>query len=463
MFWSRKKPDPPPKPTPPPPPMPPPRKSDSPSALFITGDSNLDRRSVEVLLGAIARISAARDLETKLIEIVDLSIEIANAERGLLILPDGANNLNVRVARSREGKSLDDNLRYSTSVVKRVLADGMASKATVNTESDAMDLGKSVYDLKLRAVMCVAFKTVIQDADGGEVQSRGALYIDSRAATRDYTQRDLALFDALSFHISIALENERLHAHSVEKVRLEQSLDLARAIQNGLMPPVPKDFTGFDVHGWYRPAERTSGDFFDFAKVRDKRLGVVVGDVSGHGIGPALITAAAQASLRSYLRMGSDPSSAMSMLNQELCERIESGMFLTLLLLVLSQDGQCDVLNAGHHGPLVWRAKTKTIETVAAHGPALGWMAETNYPVDATLKLESGDVLVAYTDGLIEAHSKTDRDRLFGEERVREVLGVFAEQGKEAHDIVRALAEAALSFSGEGHEDDITLVVVKKL
>jgi sigma-B regulation protein RsbU (phosphoserine phosphatase) len=257
--------------------------------------------------------------------------------------------------------------------------------------------------------------------------------------------------------------NAQLQLDSLEKVRLEQSLELASAVQNSLMPQVPKDRPGWDVAGWYRPAERTSGDFFDFVKMRDGRLAVVIGDVSGHGIGPALITASAQASLRSYLRVGQEASSALTMLNQDLCERDEAGMFLTLLMVVLADDGRSEILNAGHHGPVVWRAKTRTVEAIDQHGPALGWVAETHYPVDATMTLEHGDILLAYTDGLIESHAPGDRDRLFGVERLRVLLAELAEHSHDAQHISRSLAEAALSFSGGKHDDDITLVVVRKI
>jgi len=423
---------------------------------FLTGNSDLDRRTVEVLLGTIARVSSSRDLEALLVDIVDRSVELTGAERGFLILLE-AGEPTVRVARSREAETIQENVRFSTSIVRRVLEQGEPMLATVQSDSDALELGRSVFDLKLRAVMSVPLTTP-SSADGAQ---RGVLYVDSRAATREFSHRDLGLFAALSQHISIALENARLHLHSLEKARLEHSLELASAIQSGLMPPIPKDVTGFEVHGWYRPAERTSGDFFDFVKTRDGRLAVVIGDVSGHGIGPALITATAQASLRSYLRVLPDPASALSMLNQDLSERMDSDMFLTLLLLVFSDDGKVDVLNAGHHSALLVRKGD--VICCDKHGAALGLSPEIAYGVDEQLQTQPGDVLLAFTDGLIETHAPGSRDDLFGEERVKKVLCDHAARGSSAEAITRALAEEALSFSAGTHEDDITLVVVRRL
>ena len=456
-----------------------PGSSGPPSSVqFLTGDSNLDRRSVEVLLEAIARVSEARDIDELLEDIVDRSIEIAGAERGLLILAGdddaegrqgadafdakGDERLVLRVARARGGQAISDDVRFSTSIVRRVIEQQSPVKATVQSDSDALELGRSVFDLKLRAVMCVPLSAPTRRGGGQERPARGVLYVDSKAATREFSARDLSLFAALSQHISIALENARLHLHSLEKARLEHSLELASAIQSGLMPQIPRDLAGIDLHGWYRPAERTSGDFFDFVRTKDKRLAICVGDVTGHGMGPALVTAAAQASLRSFLRVVPDVGTAVTMLNQDLSERVEAGMFVTLLVCALRDDGACDVLNAGHHAPLLWRKATGTLETISVSGVALGIMPDGQFAPEASITLAPGDTLLAFTDGLIEAPAKDDRDNLYGEERLREAFSRLCAAGAKSEAIAKALAESALSFSGGAHDDDITLVVLRR-
>lgn len=464
MFWRSKK------SAKKPPSTPAPDSTDSGDELsttqFLTGDSDLDRRSVDVLLEAIAQVSQSGDLEQIMQDIVDRSIEITGAERGLLILStgaasaEGAGDLTVRVARGVDGASIEDDLRFSTSVVHKVLNENQPVRATVQSDSDALELGRSVFDLKLRAVMCVPLVTP-EGEDGGE-PIRGALYVDSRAATRSFGHRDLSLFAALSQHIAIALRNAQANLDRLEKVRLEQSLELASAIQGGLMPQVPDDVQGFEVDGWYRPAERTSGDFFDFVRTRDGHLAVVIGDVTGHGIGPALITASAQASLRSYLRVVEGAGNAVTLLNQDLCERMDSGMFVSLLLFVLRPDGSCEIVNAGHPSPLVWRRATGVVEAVEAHSPALGMLADFDYGVDATVTLDTDDLLLACTDGLAEAHPPDDRDTLFGEERIVALVEERAGSLGSAEELTRGLAEAALAFSEGRAEDDITLVVARR-
>jgi len=428
------------------------------STQFLTGDSDVDRRTVEVLLSMIARVSEARDLDPLLTDIVDHSVEITKAERGFLILLDAQGQPYIRVARGRDGREVQEDLRFSRSIVRGVLETGEPKLATVQSDADALELSRSVYDLKIRAVMCVP---LLPQSDPG-AKPKGVLYVDSRVATREFDHRDLGLFAALSQHISIALENARLHLDSLEKTRLENSLELARAIQSGLMPPVPRDIPGIDVHGWYRPAERTSGDFYDFVRTSDGRLAVVVGDVTGHGIGPALITATAQATARSFLRVLPDPAQAVTLLDQDLSERMEEGLFLTLLVVTVDEAGRIEVVNAGHEAPLVYR-RGDFLDCEGESGVALGMLPEEPHGISASLQLESGDVFVAFTDGLIEAHPSGNREVLFGIERVRELVAEHADKGASAEELTRALAEAALAFSEGGQEDDITLVVIRRL
>ena len=426
------------------------------TARFLTGDKDTDRHTVEVLLEMFARLSEARDFDETLIQIVDNSVELCGAERGFLVLLEPSGELRIRVARTRDKKPLQDKERFSTSVVRSVIERNEPKLATVQNDSEARDLGQSVFDLRLRAVMCAPLSRTREDGEG----LKGALYVDSKAATREFSQRELELFNAHSQQAAITLDKHRSHQESLEKARLEQSLELAKAVQSGLMPRIPKGIPGLDIHGFFRAAEKTSGDFFDFVKLKDGRLAVVVGDVSGHGVGPALITQSAQGVLRTGLRMSNDPAAAVTMLNQDLSDRIEPGTFLTLLLLAIAEDGSVEMCNAGHHGPLLVR--DGKVLTYDVHGLALGFSSDVEYAIDERFELQPGDVMLAFTDGLIEAHPEQDRDKLLGEERVKELLVEQAACGADAETITRLLAEAAVQFSGGKPEDDVTLVVVRR-
>jgi serine phosphatase RsbU (regulator of sigma subunit) len=452
---------------------------------FLTGDQITDRRTVQVLLGAIAKVSGSNDLEKLLIEFVDNSIELTGAERGILLLRsarDGApGGLEVRVARQRGEKSISGDLRFSTTVAGKVLEQGQPVRATVHSESQAMNLGQSVYDLKLRAVMCVPLRAPQRERAPGdsdhapfvELPPTGVLYVDSRAATRQFSQKDLSLFAALAQHMAIALENARLHIDSLEKLRLEASLHAARDIQNNLIPPLPRDIAGYDLYAWFSPAEKTAGDFYDFVKLRDGRFAVVVGDVTGHGLGPALISAAAQAALRSSLRLVPRSGEVVTLLNQDLCERVEDGRFLTLFLGLLDEHGKLEALNAGHAEPLWWRASDGSVRKLQRGGPALGMLADAVYEPTDLLELQRGDVLVIYSDGLTEAKSATNPDQLYGEDGLAQALAELAAPipaatpggaatWRSAEGIAMGLVARVLAHSGQKLEDDMSVLVVRR-
>ena len=456
MFFRRKKEAE--EPAPPPPPTPGP--SAEAATQFLTGNNNVDRRSVEVLLTAIARVSESRDLESLLLYIVDTSIEITGAERGLLILADERGELSIRVSRARGKKSVTGDLRYSTSVVRRVLEEQQPVRATVTSESEALELGSSVFDLKLRAVMCVPL--VALGRDSALPRERGALYVDSKAATREFRHEDLALFAALSQHISIALQNARLQAVTIEKARLEQSMVILEQIQKDLISQAPRDLPGYDVFGWYKPAEGTTGDFYDFVKMKDGRLGVVLGDATGHGAGPAVLAATAQAGLRAFLRVVNDLPQAISLLNADIGPRMDDGRFLTLFTAVLEKDGRVQMINAGQTPPILWRAKDGSVENIKGHGPALGMMDDFEYTESHQTKLETGDLLVIFSDGFAEARSISDPNALFGEDGMQKVIEIAGREKLDAAALTEKLVKTALEFAGGKREDDMTVVVVRR-
>ncbi len=441
------------------------RVYDDPPTRFLSGDPLQDRRQVRVLLDAIARVSESRDLESLLEHVVDSAVSTTGAEQGLLVLLDDEGRQTVRVARRLDpggagALAVEGPVKYSTSVVARVLADDEPLRTTVDNEAEARELGTSVFDLKLRAVMCVPLTPGRDHPSRSHL--RGALYVDSKAATRSFTDEDLALFSALAQHIAIALENAHLNLEALEKVRLERSLEIASEIQEGLMPKAPPEIDGYELFGWYRPAEHATGDFYDFVVTRDGRLAVVVGDVTGHGIGPALVTATAQASLRSYAKILGDPGEVVTQLNQDLCERLDDGMFLTLFVAFLAPDGQVHYVNAGQTPPLLWRKQGGAIQALAGTGPALGMMDDFEYQSEGPIALEAGDRLILLTDGLVEARHRDRPDRLFGESGVRATLSELLLSDPSAQALTEGLVQGVLEFAGGRREDDMTVVTVRR-
>ncbi len=259
------------------------------SSSLLTGDAEQDTQSLEILLDTIAEVNGNIDLERVLEDIVHNSLQITDAERAIIFLGTTADDLEIRLARDREGQDLGNELQYSRSLLRRSLEEGHAVRSVVQSDQEALELGQSVFDLKLRAVMCAPMQA--------KKKLVGAIYVDSRAVRREFSSRDLALFGALSAQLATAVESARLYADSLEKVRLEKDAEVAQRIQHHLLPSVPEGLAGLDLALRYKAVEEASGDTYDFFTMSGGRLALLIGDVTGHGVGAALITHAAQAAV----------------------------------------------------------------------------------------------------------------------------------------------------------------------
>ena len=415
---------------------------------LLTGDQGEDSRSIEILLDTIAAVTSNIDLDTVLHDIVDRSLQVTQAERAILFLGDSPEKLVVRMAQDREGGALSGDLQFSRTLVGRTLEDQLPVRSVVQSDQEALELGQSVYDLKLRAVMCAPLTT--------SDRTVGVIYVDSRARRREFSDRDLALFGAISAQLAISLENARLHQDSLDKVRLEKDVEIARRIQEHLLPAIPKGLDLLDLSVRYMAAEHASGDTYDFVELRDGRVAIMIGDVTGHGVGAALLTHAAQAALRSYLELLDDLSEVVTRLNQRLVEAVETGNFMSLMLCVFDPKNRTvQYVNAGHPGLIHCRADGMKI--LEKTGMVLGVVEDQEYEVSPVISIEDGDLLFLYTDGVDEAMSP-ERET-FGEERLYRML----EQNRDesAEQVLANLDQALRDHATGGFEDDITMIAVK--
>ncbi len=424
------------------------RRAFGDTSTFLTGEARADQRSLQILLDTIAAVSANIDLETVLARIVDRSIEVTQAERALLLLGGDPEALEVRVAQDKDGNRLAADQLWSRTLVRRSLVDRTAVRSVVNSDREALELGQSVYDLKLRAVMCaplVANQRVL-----------GFIYVDSRAARREFSDRDLALFSAISAQLAVSLENARLHQDSLEKARLQKDIEIAQSIQRHLLPQVPHGFSGLDLALRYFGASGGSGDAYDFVPMSGGRLSVMVGDVTGHGIGAALLGHAVQAAMRSYLELLDDLSDIVTRLNRRLSTSVEAGNFRSMLVAAVDpKELSLRFVNAGH--PSLVHCRGEVVQALDTTGMVLGVDGEQVYRISEVVALQKGDLLFFHSDGVDEAMSP-ERE-MYGEVRLHKLLATLAGQSAEA---TLVAVEAALRAHGGGaFEDDLTMIAVR--
>jgi serine phosphatase RsbU (regulator of sigma subunit)/predicted ester cyclase len=250
---------------------------------------------------------------------------------------------------------------------------------------------------------------------------------------------------------------ERLEEEMRERQRVEHELGVARRIQHALLPKDLPELEGWEIARHYQPAREVGGDFYDFLRLEDGRVGLVIGDVSGKGIAAALVMANTQSVLRAVAqREGITPGQVLEEANEVLYAYIPPTMFITCLYAILDpESGGLVYANAGHDLPYLHR--NGDAEELRARGMPLGLMPGMDYE-EKEVTLEAGDGVLFYSDGLVEAHDP--KGKMFGFPRLRTLV---AEHGEELS-LEETLLEELYSFVGEGweQEDDITLLTLRR-
>jgi serine phosphatase RsbU (regulator of sigma subunit) len=256
-------------------------------------------------------------------------------------------------------------------------------------------------------------------------------------------------------HVSVALREAR----EVERIRGE--LETARAIQQALLPSEAPRLAGYDVAGWNRPADQTGGDYFGWQALPDGRVAFTLADVTGHGIGAALIAATCHAYSRAGMAEQSDLGAIVGQLNRLLCDDLPPGKLVTFVAAALEPaEGRLDLLSAGHGPLLLYTASDDRVQSFDAHGIPFGIIPTMSYGPAQKILMEAGDLLVLLTDGFFEWENAGGHD--FGIARLQETIR--AARTLPAAQIISSLHEAVVSFAGGTKQlDDLTAVVVKRV
>jgi serine phosphatase RsbU (regulator of sigma subunit) len=242
---------------------------------------------------------------------------------------------------------------------------------------------------------------------------------------------------------------------------VEHDLDIARSIQQSLLPTTRPAINGMEISGWNLPADATGGDYFDWKKLRDGRLVVSLADVTGHGIGPALLASVCRAYARSSFDTHDNVMHAMQHLNAFFGEDLPSGRFATFVAAVCSgESGRVELLSAGH-GPLfVYSSAVDAFQEYGAQAIPLGLLPELNSSDPVVLNMEAGDMVVLATDGFFEWENAEGEQ--FGEERMTKSIRESRHLPPE--EIIKTLYAAVKEFAkGTRQVDDLTAVVIKRV
>ena len=277
-------------------------------------------------------------------------------------------------------------------------------------------------------------------------------------ARRQEDTRLLKLLAATGAQLGVAVQQKR--AEQELRANAQEFL-AARDIQERLFPEAPPKLPGFDIAGRSRAASAAGGDYFDYVPLLGGRWGIAVGDVTGHGIGPALLMAETRAYLRALARTHESVDAILTAANRVLADDIGSERFITMLLVALDPDSRTlTYVNAGHP-PAYVLDRTGEIRTrLTRSGVPLGIRPDTPYPPAGSVPLVPGDTILIFTDGIEEAMRMDDT--MFGEERALDVIR--SHLGQPAEVMVDALYRAVKDFAGDAPQlDDATAVIVRVL
>jgi serine phosphatase RsbU (regulator of sigma subunit)/anti-sigma regulatory factor (Ser/Thr protein kinase) len=256
-----------------------------------------------------------------------------------------------------------------------------------------------------------------------------------------------------------ALLSRQRRAEAMERARLEHQLQLARVVQQTLLPQAVPDLPGWKMNGHYRPAHAVGGDFYDFVHLEDGRIGLIIGDVTDKGVPAALLMATTRSLLRTIAVGAHSPGWVLRQVNELLGQEIPPKMFVTCLYAILDPaTGRLQYANAGHNLAYRSHAGQGRVTELRATGMPLGLMPGMTYEEQETT-IASGECIVFYSDGLVEAHNR--KREMFGIPRLQEVL---ADCAQECPVLIPRLLEELQAFTGAGwrQEDDVTLMTVQR-
>ncbi|HXC94218.1 MAG TPA: PP2C family protein-serine/threonine phosphatase [Edaphobacter sp.] len=243
--------------------------------------------------------------------------------------------------------------------------------------------------------------------------------------------------------------------------QIEHELGIARSIQQSLLPKIQPTIDGLEVSGWNLPADATGGDYFDWMRLRDGRVVVTLADVTGHGIGPALLASVCRAYARSSFDVHDDLVKALQHVNHFFGADLTVGRFATFAAAVCSgEKGTVELLSAGHGPIFVYLSATDRFDEYGAQAIPLGLMPELNSSAPVILEMKPGDMLVLATDGFFEWENAESEQ--FGVERLTQVVREARELPPDQ--IIAELYNAVKAFaSGTKQVDDLTAVVIKRV
>lgn len=427
------------------------RKSVLDDAALLTNPAELQKVAarLKTVYAVAEAISSILDIDQLLPEIMTRLFGVfPEAERAFIMLVDEKGGSLIPKAVKRRNAKDNEEITVSRTILHEVMSK-RHSVLSRDAMADARFLaGHSVANFGIRSMMCAPLVW--------RGETLGIVYLDSHALAT-FSQADLEMLSGIAGQAAAALGNAKLHGELMKRQRLEQDLRLAERIQQSFLPRKTPQIAGFTFSARYEPAFEIGGDFYDFVRLPDDRLGIVVGDVSGKGIGAALYMARMTRDLRYFALAEPDPGRVLMWMNRAVAESGQDDIFVTLIYAVLdAATGQLIIANAGHM-PCTIRRRTeldiRVLDQIS--GMPLGVMPNQEYESE-TFQMQPGDTAMFFSDGLSEAMSP--QKQMFGMEALQRAIGRGPSDAQSVID--RAFKAMQAHVADAPQFDDTTVVCV---
>jgi serine phosphatase RsbU (regulator of sigma subunit) len=427
-----------------------------------TAASPIGLGKLNLLLEATMLLHSQLPLGAVLEAMLDRAITITNAERGLLLEADETGTLQYRLARRAGAVSMPTQGFAPTQTALRMAIETQTGVITGDLQQAdvALQGAQSIIAQRLRSVVAIPLYAMPRaSTDESMINMRrghflGILYLDSKRPAA-FSKLDRQILDALAVEAASILDNARLVERERQRQRLEQELDIAREIQQALLPRGFREFPHLAISAVNTPCHAVGGDYFDVFPMSDDRTAFVIADVAGKGIGAALLTTMLQGALTG-MTLGTDPARVIQHINDFLCQHAEVGKYATLFFGMLDREGNLDYLNAGHPSPLLLRGGE--ISEIFTQGSYPVGLIPTATYVAVREKLQPGDTLVLFSDGVTEAADP--QEQMYGVPRLSEALAGL--QDAPLEHLQKRVVDSVEKFArGADQADDITLLFIR--
>lgn len=415
---------------------------------------------VERLKSAVQELTVLNDLAitaTSSLEvdqmldiIVEKSIQAVRAEQGsiLLLTEDQKTPLKTLIRqedRSKPGAAYKIGANITGWVLKHqqpLKIDNLATDSRFHTSESERRVIHSVLCMPIR------FRTELL----------GVLTVANKKIGEAFTESDLRLLGILAAQSGQLIRNSQLQAQTLENRRLAHELQLARNIQRRLLPDRTPTNKHLEVASFFNAADEVSGDYYDYFDLGEDRVGIVLADVSGHGVSAALMMTMARGVIHAIAQIFASADQVLTEANSILKRTMPQDMFVTMVFLVFdTTQNTLHFSNAGHHPLLHYSQKQKICSPIDLRGPALGLMTNPKYS-NRSVPYETGDFFLVFTDGLSEAFNA--RGEMFGDERL--LRACLSAAGHSAQQIINHIRDDLQAFIGEARQsDDIAIIAVK--